>query len=71
MNKGKKVSVIMGVYNCALTLRESIDSIIKQTYDDWEFVICDDGSKDDTFTIVKEYANKYPDKFIVLKMKKI
>ena len=67
MNSRKKISVIMGVYNCALTLRESIDSILKQTYDDWELVICDDGSKDDTLTIVKEYANKYPDKFVVLK----
>lgn len=65
----KKVSIIMGVYNCAPTLRESIDSIIKQTYGNWEFIICDDGSRDNTLEIVQEYADKYPEKFVVLKNK--
>ena len=58
-----------GRYNCASTLRESIDSIIKQTYENWEFIICDDGSSDNTLKIVQEYANKYPEKFIVLENK--
>lgn len=63
----KKVSIIMGVYNCAPTLREAIDSILKQTYTDWEFVICDDGSKDSSLDILEQYAEKYPDKFVILK----
>lgn len=62
----KKISIIMGVYNCAPTLRESIDTIIAQTYEDWEFIICDDGSKDDTLKIVKDYKQRYPEKFVVL-----
>lgn len=62
----KKISVIMGVYNCAPTLRESIDTILAQTYDNWEFIICDDGSTDDTLKIVREYEQAYPDKFRVL-----
>lgn len=63
----KKVSIIMGVYNCAPTLREAIESILKQTYTDWEFVICDDGSKDSTMEILEQYARDYPDKFVILK----
>ena len=41
-----KISVIMGIYNCAPYLKEAIDSIQKQTFSDWELVMCDDGSDD-------------------------
>ena len=46
-----KISVIMGVYNCRNKelLRKSVESIINQTFEDWEMIICDDGSTDDTF----------------------
>lgn len=63
----KKVSIIMGAYNCASTLHESIDSILKQTYTNWEFIICDDGSSDSTREILEKYAERYPDRFIILK----
>lgn len=53
-----KVSIIMGIYNCEQTLRESIDSILKQTYTDWELIMCDDGSSDQTFEIAQEYARQ-------------
>ena len=45
-----KISVIMGVYNCKdkLMLKKSIYSIINQTYTDWEYIICNDGSTDNT-----------------------
>ncbi len=45
-----KVSVIMGVYNCKSEkmLRESVESIVKQSYTDWEFIICNDGSSEHT-----------------------
>ena len=66
MKQDKKISIIMGAYNCANTLKESIDSIIEQTYDNWEFIICDDGSKDNTVEILKEYKNQYPEKFKIL-----
>jgi len=62
----RKVSVLMGVHNCADTLKEAIDSIISQTYYDWELVLCDDGSKDDTFKIAKEYEKIDP-RIIVIK----
>lgn len=61
-----KVSVIMGAYNCEATLKDSIESIINQSFTDWEFVICDDASKDSTLSILNNYNDKYPGKFIIL-----
>lgn len=60
------VSIIMGAYNAEETIRESIDSILAQEFSDWEFVICDDGSSDDTLAICHEYATKNPTRFRVL-----
>lgn len=62
-----RVSVIMGAYNAEKTVARAIDSIIKQKYKDWVFIICDDGSKDRTLEILYDYKDRYPDKFIVLK----
>ena len=56
----------MGVYNCSKTLKEAINSILEQTYSNWEFIICDDGSIDDTYEIVEGYA-KDDARFILLK----
>jgi len=50
------VSVIMSVYNGASYLRESIESILKQTFSDFEFVIIDDCSSDDSFQLMSDYA---------------
>lgn len=63
----EKISVIMGVFNCAKTLPEAIDSIIAQTYTNWELIICDDCSTDDTYNVAEEYKNKYPDKIILIR----
>ncbi len=64
------LSVIMGIYNCSETLSDAINSILNQTYSDWELVLCDDGSTDNTFNIAKDYADRYPDKIILLKNEK-
>lgn len=66
MDMNKKVSIIMGIYNCSDTLSEAIDSILVQTYKNWEFVMCDDGSNDDTYMVAKSYVEKFPDKFILI-----
>ena len=50
------ISVIMPVYNGEKYLREAIESILCQTYSDFEFIILDDGSTDSSLTIIKEYA---------------
>ena len=56
----------MACYNCEGTLRSSIESIISQTYENWVLICCDDGSSDGTLAILKEYKEKYPDKFVIL-----
>lgn len=61
------ISVLMGIYNCAKTLNEAVDSILAQTYSDWELIMCDDGSTDDTYAIAAHYQQQYPDKIILLK----
>jgi glycosyltransferase EpsE len=48
----------MGIYNCAPTLVESLDSIAWQTYTDWEMILCDDGSTDDTLKIAREWVRR-------------
>ena len=58
------VSVVMPVYNADKYLRESIKSILKQTYSNFEFIIINDGSTDTSLDIIKEYIKK--DKRIVL-----
>lgn len=67
---GKKVSIIMGIYNCSSTLSEAIDSIIAQTYTNWELIMCDDGSKDNTYDVALSYKEKYPNKIILIKNEK-
>lgn len=62
-----KISVIMGIYNCENTLSEAIDSIIAQTYKNWNIVMCDDCSTDGTYNVAKQYVDMYPEKFILLK----
>ena len=54
-----KVSVIMGVYNCKNVdaLYRSVKSIINQTFKDWEFIICDDGSRDNTLKVLQNISN--------------
>jgi len=50
-----KVSVVMSVFNGARTLREAVDSILSQTFTDFEFIIIDDGSTDGTWGILNGY----------------
>lgn len=62
-----KISVIMGVYNCEQYLEEAIKCILNQTYSDWELIMCDDGSSDQTYVIAEKYKSMYPEKIKVLK----
>lgn len=70
MDTTKKISILMGIYNCASTLNEAIDSIINQTYSNWEFIICDDGSTDNSYNIAKSYEKNDPKRFKVIKNSK-
>lgn len=53
--KNKLVSIIMPTYNCAKFIGKTIDSIQKQTYKNWELIIVDDCSKDNTKEVVEKY----------------
>lgn len=55
-----KVSVLMGIYNCAPFLQEALDSLYTQTFQDFEIVLCEDGSSDDTYNIAKRNADTHP-----------
>lgn len=62
-----RISILMGIYNCSETLPEAIDSILAQTYTDWELILCDDGSSDDTYMVAETYCQQLPEKIILLK----
>lgn len=52
----------MGMYNCADTLSEAIESILNQTMKEWELIMCDDGSSDATYEVAELYMKRYPEK---------
>lgn len=57
-SKNIKVSVLMPVFNAEKYLRKAIDSIISQTEKNWELIIVDDGSTDNSFDIVSSYKDE-------------
>ncbi len=60
----------MGIYNCAEYLPEAIDSILNQTYENWELILCDDASTDDTYSVAESYRCRFPEKIILIKNEK-
>jgi glycosyltransferase involved in cell wall biosynthesis len=48
----------MPVYNCRATVAEAIASILNQTFDDWELIVIDDGSRDGTADVVQRFADR-------------
>ena len=65
----KTVSIIIPVYNAEKTIRKCIESIIKQSSENWEVIAIDDGSSDESYAILQEYAKSYPDKIYALTQK--
>ena len=53
-----KISVIIPVYNTELYIARCIDSVLKQTYENWELILVDDGSGDKSGTICDDYAKE-------------
>lgn len=54
-----RISVIMGIYNCASTLQEALNCLYAQTYQNFEIILCDDGSKDETYNIAQDNAKTH------------
>ncbi|MHC4695994.1 MAG: glycosyltransferase family 2 protein [Planctomycetota bacterium] len=61
------VSIIVPTYNRAELLPRALDSITAQTFDDWEIVLVDDGSTDDTEALATEYGRRLGDRFIYVR----
>ena len=56
----------MGIYNCASTLVEALDSVYAQTYQDFKIILCEDGSSDDTYKVASQYAELH-DNIVLLR----
>ena len=58
MNNNISISIVVPVYNVEKYLRQCLDSIINQTFKDFECICVNDGSTDKSLSILQEYANK-------------
>lgn len=54
-----KISIITATFNSGTTLSDTIESVLSQTYEDWQHIIVDGGSTDNTVDIIKEFEPKY------------
>ncbi len=61
-----RVSILMGIYNCADTLADAVESILGQTFRDFELILCNDGSTDGTLALARAYADANPDHIVLL-----
>ena len=55
-----EISIVMPVYNCEDFLEESLNSVLNQSFTDFEFICVDDGSSDNTKAIIEDYAKRFP-----------
>ena len=59
-NQNSKVTIYVTSHNYSRFLKESIESVLNQTYKNWELFLIDDGSSDDSFEIMKSYESSTP-----------
>lgn len=62
MTHGPSVNVVTPFYNTRDFLPECIESVLRQTYDNWEYLLVDNGSTDGSDKIAAHYASRFPDK---------
>ena len=63
-----QVSLIIAIYNAAKTLEECLDSILKQSFKEWECILVNDGSTDDSPSIIDKYG-RLDERFVCLSKK--
>lgn len=63
------IAICMAVYNGQNYLGDQLESIVKQTYSNWILFIRDDGSNDNSLSIINEYIRNYPEKIIFINKK--
>jgi glycosyltransferase involved in cell wall biosynthesis len=56
------VSIIVPAFNRGRYLAESIESVLNQTFSDWELIVVDDGSSDSMPTIIERYRLRFPER---------
>jgi len=61
-----EIAVLLATYNGGAYLKEQLDSLLKQTFQDFVCYIHDDGSGDNTVSVLKQFAEAYPEKFVLL-----
>ena len=65
------ISIIIPCYNCEKYLHRAIESVFSQTYSDYEIILVNNNSTDNTINIINEYKKKYPDIIKVLHENKV
>ena len=61
-----RISIITATFNSEETIKDTIESVLRQSYTDFEYIIKDGGSKDNTLNIIHEYAQKLGDRLIII-----
>ena len=61
-----KFSILIPVYNVERYLEQCLNSVMNQTFDDYEVIIVDDGSTDNSSCICDSFAVKYPEKIHII-----
>ena len=61
-----KIAILLATYNGARYLPQQLDSILAQTVTDWHLLISDDGSRDETPEILREYQRRWPDRITLV-----
>ena len=59
------ISIIIPVYNVEKFIRQCLDSILSQSYKNYEVILIDDKSKDSSLDIIREYETKYSNFFVI------
>ncbi len=57
-----QIDILLATYNAQRFIKEQLESILNQTFSDWNLIVYDDGSNDDTLSIINAYVNRYPEK---------